>query len=253
MTARLARTARPLAATALALALTAATPPVARAQSCDCPAPVYPARWSVFLATGAGTMETTTLNALLAGAGGYYALSDDAISLGVGGYTSFGPLRLGAEYVQLVAGRESAPSGRHAWLESRYAMATVGWDLRPFGRLSLAPTLGVGRGQYVLGVGDRAGGAPAAGTPTFPELLADPGTETTIAGGHWIYEPMIAADLVVVRLRGQRGGITIGARAGYRIAPNRPEWRARGEAVAGGPVDQAKGPILRITFGIGGR
>ena len=70
---------------------------------------------------------------------------------------------------------------------------------------------------------------------------------------HFIDAPMLAADLLVVRAATARRGITLGVRAGYRLAPNRPDWRYRGEAASGGPVDQAKGPIVRLTLGVGGR
>ena len=153
------------------------------------------------------------------------------------------------------AGEERTPLGRSARIEASYTTLTLGWDLRPRGRLSIAPTLGVGRGTYSLTVGDRAGGAtaPPVPPPTFAEVLTTPGRSSRISGGHWLYEPMLAADLLVVRGAAQHRGLTIGMRAGYRIAPNRPAWSYRGERISGGPIDQAKGPILRLTFGVGGR
>ncbi len=229
-------------------------PRVVRAQDCGCGAPVYPARWSVFASTGGGSVQTDGINMLLSAAS-YFAVSDDAIGFGGGAFTSWGPLRLGAEHVRLDAGEESTPGGRSARLEAQYTTLVVGWDLRPRGRLSLAPSFGVGRGSFDLIVGDRTGGAtaPTAPAPTFAEVLASPGTESRIRGAHWIYEPMLAAELLVVRQRAQRRGITVGVRGGYRVAPNRADWTYRGVAVSGGPVDQAAGPIVRLTIGVGGR
>lgn len=244
--------ARRALAVACALPLFALPTSVA-AQRCDCASPVLPTRWSAFVSVAGAGMQTATINAHLAPQG-YFALSSDAVGFGLGGFTSFGPLRLGAEHVRLDAGEESTPAGRSARLESHYTMLTVGWDLRPRGRLSVAPTLGVGRGSYIVTVGDRSGSAVAPSPPpTFDEILANPGRSSRIAGAHWIYEPMLAADLLVVRSTSARRGITLGVRAGYRVAPNRPDWEYRGKAAAGGPVDQAKGPILRLTFGVGGR
>jgi len=242
-----------LASVVAAFAMLAA-PIALRAQDCTCGAPVYPARWSVFASTGGGLVQTDGINTLL-GAASYFAVSDDAIGFGGGAFTSWGPLRLGAEHVRLDAGSESTPGGRSARLEAQYTTLVVGWDLRPRRRLSLAPSLGVGRGSFDLTVGDRAGGAAAPTTPapTFAEVLASPGTESRIRGAHWVYEPMLAAELLVVRQRAQRRGITVGVRAGYRVAPNRPDWTYRGAAVSGGPVDQAAGPIVRLTIGVGGR
>ena len=243
---------RALGAAAFALLAPAAAPAAHAQAACDCRTPLFPARWSVFVSTGAGTVETSQINALL-GAANYYAVSDDAIGFGGGGFGSFGPLRLGAEHVRLDAGEESTPAGRAARLEASYTTLTIGWDLRPRGRLSLAPTIGVGRGTYVLTVGDAAGGAAAAAGAGFAQVLATPGRESRLSGGHWLYEPMLAADLLVVRGSAQRRGITVGARAGYRLAPNRADWEYRGARASGGPIDQAKGPIVRLTVGVGGR
>jgi hypothetical protein len=228
--------------------------PVSRAQSCDCRAPLFPARWSVFVSTGGALLETNAINARL-GAQGYAAVSDDAVGVGAGGYGSFGPLRLGLEHVRLDAGEESTAGGLFARVGATYTTLTVGWEVLPRARLSVVPTLGVGRGTYTLTVGDRAGGAttPPAPPPTFDEVLAAPGGSSRIAGGHWIWEPMLAADVLLTRTPERSRGITLGARAGYRIAPNRPDWEYRGERASGGPVDQAKGPILRLTIGVGGR
>lgn len=241
--------------TQVLLALLAMPGGAARAQErCDCTSPFYPARWSVFVSTGGGTFVTSQMNSLL-GATGYATVSNDAIAFGGGGFGSFGPLRIGAEHVRLDGGGESTPSGLRSRIEASYTSVTLGWDLRPRSRFSVAPTLGVGRGSFVLTVGDRAGGAPVGTSPapTFDEVLADPGRSSRIAGGHWVFEPMLAADLLVVRAAAQRLGMTIGARVGYRFAPNRPDWEYRGAAVSGGPVDQSRGPIARITVGVGGR
>lgn len=233
----------------------ALAPVAARAQeACACAAPTFPARWSVFVSAGAATLQTSQINTLLSAAG-YFAVSNDAVGTGVGAFFSFGPLRIGAEHVRLDGGSESTPAGLSARVEAQYTAFTVGWDLRPRGRLSVAPTLGVARGSYLLTVGDRNGGAiaPAAPPPTFSEIIAAPGRSSTVNGKAWIFEPMLAADLLILRRSAERRGLTLGARVGYRIAPNRPDWRYRDEAVAGGPIDQAKGLVARLTFGVGGR
>lgn len=242
-------------AIAAALGLAAiGVPRAAAQQACSCATPTFPARWSVFVSAGGATFVTDQINAMLT-PGGYAAVSNDAIGFGGGGFGSFGPLRIGAEHVRLDGGSESTAGGLSARIEADYTTLTLGWDFRPRGRLSVAPTLGVGRGNYVLTVGDRNGGAtpPASPPPTFAEVLAAPGRESRLTGKHWVFEPMLAAEMLVVRSAAQRRGITIGARVGYRVAPNRPDWEYRGTATPGGPVDQAKGPIVRLTVGVGGR
>ncbi len=241
-------------AVAFAAALSLVAPLSARAQACSCAAPTLPARWSVFASTGGGTFDVAQMNTMLT-ANGFTTVSRDAIAIGGGGFLSWGPLRLGAEHVRLDGGAESNGAGLSARIEANYTTLTVGWDFRPRGRLSVAPTLGVGRGAYVLTVGDRNDVTPVASSPapTFDEILADPGRESVIEGEQWVIEPMLAGELLVLRSAAHRRGVTVGARIGYRIAPNRPDWEYRDQAVAGGPVDQAKGPIVRLTIGIGGR
>ena len=226
----------------------------ASAQACDCPAPPFPARRSMFVSTGGALMQTSAINARLTPEG-YAALSRDAVAFGGGAYGSFGPLRLGAEHVRLDAGEESTPGGRRARLEAIYTIATLGWDLLPRRRYTIVPTLGVGRASYVVTVGDRNGGptAPTTPPPTFDEIVATPGSASRIAGAQWIFEPMVAGDLLLTRTPDATRGITLGIRAGYRIAPNRPDWEYRGAVVTGGPVDQATGPVFRLTVGLGGR
>lgn len=242
-----ARAAR-LVACALAL-----TPALARAQRCDC-GPPPPAGWSVFVSAGAGLVSTSSTNTHLTPFG-YPSLSRDAVAFGGGGTFSFGELKLGAEHVRLDAGEESGTSGFAARLRASYTVATIGWELRPTPRVSIAPTLGVGRGSYVVELADRNGGAgpPTSPAPTFDEVAASPGAASTVKGGHWVFEPQLAGEMLVLRRPSDRFGITIGARIGYRIAPNRPDWEYRGERATGGPTDQAKGPIARLTIGIGGR
>jgi len=239
---------------ALTLTLTLGARAAVAQGACSCPPATLPPRWSVFVSAGAATLQTEQINTLL-GAAGYFALSNDAVGIGGGGYGSFGPLRIGLEHVRLDGGSESTPAGLSARVEAMYTAFTVGWDLRPYRRLSIVPMLGVGRGSYLLTVGDRNGGAtaPAAPPPTFAEILDAPGTSSRVNGKAWIFEPMLATELLILRRASDRVGITLGARVGYRFAPNRPDWMYRGEDVAGGPVDQAKGPVARITFGVGGR
>lgn len=236
-------------------ALAAGAPRLAPAQSCDCADAARPsARWSVFASAGAALVDVASTNAHLTPLG-FPALSRDAVAMGAGGFASFGELRLGVEHVRLDAGEESGTNGRAARILVSYSTATIGWELRPAARIGLAPTLGVGRAGYRVTVSDRAGGTtpPAAPAPTFDEVAADPGRRSTLHGAQWVFEPQLVSELLVLRRSRDRLGITLGARIGYRIAPNRPDWEHRGQRAAGGPVDQAKGAVARLTIGIGGR
>lgn len=210
------------------------------------------AGWAVYATTGAAALKTADMNVRLAAAG-YYALSEDAVAFGGGGYGTFGDLKLGAEHIRMDGGEEGNPSGREAKIEAYYTTVTLGYELRPASRVSLTPKLGIGRGSYVVKVGDRNGGSvPTNRDPTFDEILATPGRLSTITGGHWLYEPALSSDILIVRHAGQKLGLILGVHAGYRIAPNRADWHLGGRKVVGGPIDQAKGPIFRLNIGIGG-
>lgn len=224
------------------------------AQSSDCQSNCVrkAAGWSVYATTGAAALKTGDMNQRLTAAG-YFSLSEDAVVFGGGGYGTFGDLKLGAEHIRMDGGEEGNPNGREAKIEAYYTTVTLGYEMRPASRVSLTPTLGIGRGSYVVKVGDRNGGTvPADRDPTFDELLATPGRLSTISGGHWLYEPALASDILIVRQKGQKIGLVLGVRAGYRIAPNRADWHLGDRKVVGGPIDQAKGPIFRLTLGIGG-
>jgi hypothetical protein len=198
-------------------------------------------------------LQVLSINAHL-GPAGYPALSRDAVGFGIGAVVAFGDLRLGTEFLGLDAGEESDATGQRARLEARYALATIGWELRPSARLGIMPALGVGRGALAVTLADPATTRLAASpAPTFDEVVASPGAGSRLAGSQWVFEPMLATELLVLRGADARWGITVGARAGYRIGFNRPDWEYRGARASGGPVDQLEGPSLRVTIGIGGR
>lgn len=220
------------------------------AQACDCPA-TPPPLWSAFVSAGASFLQVSSINAHLTPLG-YSTLSRDATSFGVGGQFAFGELVLGAEYLSLDAGEESNPAGQAARLTARYFLLSIGREYRLHPRLRVAPALGIGRGTYAVTVSDPSTTAPT-GTPTFDEVLAAPGDRSRLAGAQWVFEPMLGGELLVLRSPSDRRGIVIGAKLGYRLAFNRPDWEYRGRRASGGPVDQLDGPIVRITLGVGGR
>ncbi len=227
-------------------------PATGAAQSCDCPA-TPPPLWSVFGSAGASFVQVSSINAHLTPLG-YSTLSRDATAFGVGGQMSFGELVLGAEYLSLDAGEESNTAGQAARLTARYVLVSIGREYRLHPRLRVAPALGIGRGTYAVTVSDPSTTAPAVTPPpTFDEVLAAPGNSSRLSGSQWVFEPMLGGEVLVLRSPRDRRGIVIGAKLGYRLAFNRPDWEYRGRRASGGPVDQLDGPILRVTLGAGGR
>ncbi len=228
--------------------------PLARAQECGCAPAAFPAKWTVYATTGAALLEVASTNAHL-GAAGLPSVSNDAMGFGIGALYAAGPLRFGAEYLWLDAGRESTSSGLSVRLASTQAVLLLGYSLFRLKGVSIVPTFGVGHATQRLVIGDRAGGATPAPTPppTFDEVLVSPGRSSRLDGGQWMWESLIAVDAVVPTRPGAEWGVTLGARAGYRLGPNRPEWEYRGKATSGGSVDQATGPVVRLIIGFGRR
>lgn len=210
---------------------------------------------SVFLATGSNLTSTDGINEYI-GKGGYFAVSNDAISYGGGVRSSWGRLVLGGELAYADYGEEGNPdNGRNVGLTSRYYMAQAGYSWYAGRHLNVYPMIGVGAGSVTLTLSDRnGGGVPAAGTQvTFPEVVLHPNSSSDLTGTYLLFEPAIGADWLVLRSVADRFGVSVGARVGKRIAPNRATWKLDGTKVVGGPDAGPDGTFLRLTIGIGWR
>jgi hypothetical protein len=210
---------------------------------------------SVFLGTGGSIAFTADLNQRLDTAK-YFAVSNDAISYGGGARIGFGRMVLGGEFAMTDFGEEGDPrSGRTSALRSRFYLGQFGYTWYAGRHLNLYPMLGVGAGTMVLTLSDRnGGGAPPAGVdPSFTEVALHPNYSSKLDATYLLFEPAIGADWLVLRSVGDRFGLTIGARAGKKIAPNRAAWHFDGRKVVGGPDVGPDGGWFRLTAGIGWR
>ena len=210
---------------------------------------------SVFLATGGNLTSTDGINEYIR-KGGYFAVSNDAISYGGGVRGNWGRLVFGGELAYADYGEEGNPdNGRNVALKSRYYMAQAGYAWYAGRHLNVYPMLGVGVGSVTLTLSDRnGGGTPAAGTQvTFPEVVLHPNFSSDLTGNYLLFEPAIGADWLVLRSVADRFGVSIGARLGKRIAPNRATWKLDGTKVVGGPDAGPDGTFMRLTIGIGWR
>ena len=210
---------------------------------------------SVFLATGANLTSTDGINEYIR-KGGYFAVSNDAISYGGGVRGTWGRLVLGGEFASVDYGEEGNPdNGRNIGLKSKYYLAQAGYAWYAGRHLNVYPMLGVGVGRVILTLSDRnGGGAPAAGKQvTFPEVVLHPNGSSDLTGNYLLFEPAIGADWLVLRSVADRFGVSVGARLGKRIAPNRATWKLDGTKVVGGPDAGPDGTFMRLTIGIGWR
>lgn len=210
---------------------------------------------TIFVSTGGSLVSTDALNAAIDTAK-YFAVSNDAITYGGGARVHWGRMILGAELATSDFGEEGDPTrGRTVALRSRFVLGQVGYAWWAGRHLNLYPMLGVGTGTMVLTLSDRnGGGAPPAGVePTFAEVALHPNFTSKPKATYLLFEPSVGADWLVLRSVGDRMGLTIGARLGTKISPNRATWRLDGRKVIGGPDVGPDGAWLRLTAGIGWR
>lgn len=206
-----------------------------------------------FFATGGSYATTGELNTRLDSAK-YFAVSNDAISYGGGGRISFGRMILGGEFAMTDFGEEGNPvSGRTSALRSNFYLAQVGYSWYAGRHLNVYPMLGIGAGRMVVTLSDRNGGGkpPAGVDPTFTEVVLHPNYSSKLDATYLLFEPSIGLDWLVLRSLADRTGLTIGARMGRKMAPNRAAWHLDGGKVVGGPDIGPDGPWLRVTVGIG--
>lgn len=210
---------------------------------------------TIFVATGSSITSTDGINKYI-GAGNFFAVSNDAISYGGGVRGSWGRAVLGGEFAYADYGEEGNPdNGRNIALKSRYYLAQAGYAWYAGRHLNIYPILGIGMGSVILTLSDRnGGGAPPAGVdPTFPEVVLHPNFSSDLTGNYLLFEPAVGADWLVLRSVADHFGVSVGARLGKRIAPNRATWKLDGTKVVGGPDAGPDGTFLRLTVGIGWR
>jgi hypothetical protein len=210
---------------------------------------------TIFVSTGGSFASTNGLNAAIDTAK-YFAVSNDAISFGGGARVHWGRMILGAEMAMSDFGEEGDPTrGRTVALRSRFVLGQLGYAWWAGRHLNVYPMLGVGAGTMELTLSDRnGGGAPPVGIePTFTEIALHPNFTSKPEATYLVFEPSVGADWLVLRSLGDRMGLTIGARLGAKIAPNRATWRLDGRKVVGGPDVGPDGAWLRLTAGIGWR
>jgi len=210
---------------------------------------------NIFFTTGGNITNTDGINGYVR-QGGYYTVSNDAISYGGGVRGNWGRLILGGEFAYADYGEEGNPdNGRTIALKSRYYLAQAGYSWYAGRHLNVYPMLGVGVGSMILTLSDRnGGGAPPAGRdPTFDEVVLHPNYSSDLIANYLLFEPAIGADWLVLRSVADRFGVSVGARLGKRIAPNRATWKLEGTKVVGGPDAGPDGAFLRLSIGIGWR
>lgn len=186
---------------------------------------------------------------------GYFTLSNDGYTFGGGVY---GPitnkLLLGGEIHSGDIGEESSPSGKTNQLSTKYWMGTIGWAGFTGWRFTLQPYLGIGTGTVTLTLKSRAGGSGVASgqSPTFDEVVVNPGAKSVMTGSYVIVQPGVGFDYLALRGDSDHYGVVLGLRLSSALSPNRTTWTFRGQDVFGGPDVGPVGGMFRVIIGVGG-
>lgn len=191
----------------------------------------------------------------LPGGTGFSALSNDAYSIGVGGYTPIARILLGFDWNYADFGYETSPLGKTNRAETSNLMVTAGLPLYTTWRFTFYPYVGIGGGAMRVTLKSRDGGptVPLDRSPTFDEIILSPGSESQVIGKYFMVQPGLGFDyLMLADNPTSHFGVTLGIRFATIITPNRTPWTYRGHEVFGGPTFQPSGGTLRLIVGIGG-
>jgi hypothetical protein len=208
---------------------------------------------NVFLSLGNAFSNVNALNVRFDSTH-YDAIAGHGFSIGGGGYVPLGRALFGGEYHDADFGFESTGTGRTNKMHSHYLMATVGYALYTSWHFNFIGFLGVGMGSTKIVVSDRNGGATVGTStdPLFNDILASPGSSSTLTGSYSVFQPGIGLDYLMLRSDKSQVGVTFGLRFGTTISPHRTEWSYLGRNVVGAPDAGPVGSFLRVSLGVGG-
>lgn len=207
-----------------------------------------------YVATGTVLVDVGKINAHFTPANGFYAISNDAYSVGAGFTVPVGKLTLGAQYHYFDIGIESSPQGKTDQMTAKFVLAEVGYNFLNLWHWNMYGSFGVGVGSNTLTFRDRNGGPTVSETvdPTFDEILDSPGLKSELTGTFYILEPALGVDYLVLANNDSHIGLTLGLRVSTAITPNRTTWKYKGRDVFGSPDAGPAGAQIRLQFGVGG-
>lgn len=196
-----------------------------------------------FFAIGANLTNLDPLNDQLTQAG-YPTFATEMLSIGGGGYgVAAGQLLIGGEGYGLITGDKSY-QGRNLSVDGGYGLFNLGYLFRPIQNLHVYPLLGFGGGGLSLEIG-------STGAETFDDVLDTPNRSATLEKSSLLLSLGAGAEYEFSKPEG--GGVRLGLRAGYLLAPYEESWQLGENNLSGGPNVSIGGPFLRLTVGGGDR
>lgn len=201
-----------------------------------------------YLLAGGMRVDLDGLNGALAGRA-FDEVASDMATMGGGGHITLGRWVLGGEGFGLLP-READNAARtwRARVTGGGGVLNVGYLVVRSGGTSLYPLAGIGVGAVALQMVERS-------NPTFEDVIANPGRESTMTQVVMLLQPALALDhfITVRNVEGVNAGVLLGIRAGYTFTPATSDFYLDQTRLPGGPDQGLQGPFVRVVIGGGTR
>ena len=129
-----------------------------------------------------------------------------------------------------------------------YGVFNIGYVVFSEKGFRLFPMIGLGGGSVNLKIVERGV------TPTFDEILDNPGRETNISTSGILLQFAVGMDYFLKLGEDEKGGggLLFGVRVGYIYTPMKADWKMEDMDVLGGPDVRVTGPYVHFIIGGGG-
>ncbi len=199
-----------------------------------------------YFMVGSSVIDLKALNSKLEEKG-YPSLSDNLLSLGGGGYGIIGRVMIGGEGHGLI-GKGGTEKGYKTSVGGGYGFFNLGYVVYSRNNLKVYPLIGLGVGGMTFTIVEER-------SLSFDEILDDPKRGVWLSTGGFLLNLALGTEylLKLGEVEKEEGGLILGARIGYVLAPFKDGWKMDEIGVSGGPEASVAGPYLRLMIGGGGR
>ncbi len=201
-----------------------------------------------YLMVGGVGFDLDGINGALAGRG-FDEVSGNMVSVGGGGHVVLGRWIVGGEGFGLMPRESDTPAGDWgARVSGGGGLVNLGFTAVRVGGTSIYPLIGVGAGALSLEMSERT-------SPTFDQVMANPGRGSSLTQVTMLVQPAIGLDhfVPVGTADGFLAGFVVGVRAGYTFAPTTSDWYLDTMRLPGGPKQGMEGAFVRVMIGGGTR
>jgi hypothetical protein len=181
---------------------------------------------------------------------GYTEFSNSFFSIGGGGHGIINKLIIGGQGGTLIGGDETVnlnASTFKTFVIGGYGLFDVGYLVYSKKGLNVYPMLGMGGGGLTFTIREIS-------TPSFEDLLENPKRKVELIYGGFLVNISLGVDYMIKFAEDEKGtgGLIVGFKAGYMLAPFTHDWKMDDNDVTGGPDVGFNGPYVKLMFGGGG-